>query len=86
MRTPRELYSKKPIVYSCELNVCPQCGRPLKVAYVSGLKRFRHWQVYRLLHIVPNTVRSRAVGGIRLSAGLLNGNRLRQSTAHMDTM
>ena len=38
MRTRRELYPKKPIVYSCELNVCPQCGGPLKVAYVSGAK------------------------------------------------
>jgi hypothetical protein len=38
MRTPRELYSKKPMVYSCELNACPRCGGPLKVAYVSGAK------------------------------------------------
>ena len=38
MRTPRELYPQKPIVYSCELNVCPQCGGPLRVTYVSGAK------------------------------------------------
>ena len=38
MRTPRELYPQKPIVYSCELNVCPECGERLKVAYVSGAK------------------------------------------------
>jgi len=38
MRTPRELYPQKPIVYSCELNVCPQCGGPLRVSYVSGAK------------------------------------------------
>ena len=38
MRTPRELYTQKPIVYSCELDVCPECGGPLKVAYVSGAK------------------------------------------------
>ena len=38
MRTPRELYTQKPIVYSCELDFCPECGGPLKVAYVSGAK------------------------------------------------
>ncbi|MFN2253592.1 MAG: transposase [Candidatus Promineifilaceae bacterium] len=38
MRTPRELYHGKPIVYSCELDVCPECGERLKVAYVSGSK------------------------------------------------
>ena len=38
MRTPRELYSKKPIVYTCELTVCPQCHGPLETAYVSGAK------------------------------------------------
>ena len=38
MRTPRELYSKKPIVYTCELSACPQCHGPLKAAYVSGAK------------------------------------------------
>lgn len=38
MRTPRELYHMTPIVYSCELSVCPACGAPMKVAYVSGPK------------------------------------------------
>jgi len=38
MRTPREFYHTKPIVYSCELEVCPECGGRLKVAYVSGAK------------------------------------------------
>lgn len=38
MRTPRELYSKKAIVYSCELKCCPLCGGPLEVLYVSGSK------------------------------------------------
>jgi hypothetical protein len=38
MRTPRELYHGTPIVYSCELDVCPECGGPMKVAYVSGVK------------------------------------------------
>ena len=38
MKTPRELYTQKPIVYSCELEVCPKCGGQLKVAYVSGSK------------------------------------------------
>ena len=38
MRTPRELYPKKPGVYSYELDTCPQCGGPLNAAYVSGPK------------------------------------------------
>lgn len=38
MRTPREFYPKKPIVYSFELSACPECQRPLKVAYTSGAK------------------------------------------------
>ncbi|MGQ9491849.1 MAG: hypothetical protein ACUVR4_04270 [Anaerolineae bacterium] len=38
MRTPREFYSEKPIVYSSELDVCPACQGPLKVAYTSGAK------------------------------------------------
>ena len=38
MRTRREVYSKKPIVYSFELSVCPECQGPLKVAYTSGPK------------------------------------------------
>lgn len=38
MRTPRKLYHMTPIVYSCELDVCPACGAPMNVAYVSGPK------------------------------------------------
>lgn len=38
MRTAREYYSKKPIVYTYELETCPQCSKPLKVAYTSGAK------------------------------------------------
>jgi len=38
MRTPREVYSKKAILYSCELGSCPLCGRPLESLYVSGSK------------------------------------------------
>lgn len=38
MRTRRELYPKKPIVYTCELDTCPRCGERLEVAYVSGSK------------------------------------------------
>jgi hypothetical protein len=37
MRTPRELYHTTPIVCSCELDVCPKYGEPLKAAYVSGV-------------------------------------------------
>lgn len=38
MRTPREVYSRRPLVYTCELDGCPRCGGPLEVAYVSGPK------------------------------------------------
>lgn len=38
MRTPREYYSKKPIVYTCEMNECPLCNERLKIAYTSGPK------------------------------------------------
>lgn len=38
MRTPREVYPKKAILYSCELETCPLCGGPLKALYVSGRK------------------------------------------------
>jgi hypothetical protein len=38
MRTPRQLYLETPIVYTCELETCPQCGGPLERAYVSGPK------------------------------------------------
>lgn len=43
MRTPRELYHGKPIVYSCELDVCPECGKRLNIAYVSGAKTVQTW-------------------------------------------
>jgi hypothetical protein len=38
MRTPRECYSRKPIVYTFELDNCLDCGGPLQVAYTSGAK------------------------------------------------
>lgn len=38
MRTPRELYPKKPIVYTCELSRCPECQGRLNVVYTSGAK------------------------------------------------
>jgi hypothetical protein len=38
MRTPREYYPKKPIVYTCELDKCPECYEPMKIAYTSGAK------------------------------------------------
>ena len=38
MRTPRESYSRKPIVYTFELDTCLECGEPLNAAYTSGPK------------------------------------------------
>jgi hypothetical protein len=38
MRTPRESYSRKPIVYTSEFDVCLECGGPLSAAYTSGSK------------------------------------------------
>lgn len=39
MRTPRELYPEKKIVYESEWDECPhQCGQPLRTVYTSGWK------------------------------------------------
>jgi len=38
MRTQRELYTEKRVVYECEWDECPQCGQPLKTVYTSGWK------------------------------------------------
>jgi hypothetical protein len=38
MRTSREYYPKKAIVYTCEVEVCPECGERMKMAYTSGAK------------------------------------------------
>lgn len=38
MRTPRESYSRKPIVYTFELDTCLECGEHLNAAYTSGPK------------------------------------------------
>ena len=38
MRTQREYYSKKAIVYTSELENCLECGEVLKIAYTSGPK------------------------------------------------
>jgi hypothetical protein len=38
MRTPREYYPKKPIVYTFEMSDCPECHGPLNVVYTSGPK------------------------------------------------
>jgi Transposase, Mutator family len=38
MRTQRELYSGKKIVYAFELDECVQCGQPLRALYTSGWK------------------------------------------------
>ena len=38
MRTPRECYSRRPIVYTFELDTCLECGGRLNRAYTSGSK------------------------------------------------
>lgn len=38
MRTPRESYSRKPIVYTSEFDTCLECGGPLNAAYTGGPK------------------------------------------------
>ena len=38
MRTQRELYTEKRVVFECEQDECPQCGQPLRAAYTSGWK------------------------------------------------
>jgi hypothetical protein len=38
MRTPREYYAHRPIVYTFELDTCPECGGGLNIAYTSKPK------------------------------------------------
>ena len=38
MRTQHRLYAQAPLVYTCELELCPLCGGLLERAYVSGVK------------------------------------------------
>lgn len=38
MRTQRELYTEKKIVYECEWDECPECGERLMSVYTSGWK------------------------------------------------
>lgn len=38
MRTPREYYPKKAIVYTFEMSDCPECHGPLNAVYTSGPK------------------------------------------------
>ena len=38
MRTPREYYPRNPIVYTFELDTCPECSGPLNIAYASKPK------------------------------------------------
>lgn len=38
MRTQRELYTEKRIVFECEWDRCPKCGEALRSAYSSGWK------------------------------------------------
>lgn len=38
MRTQRELYTEKRVVYECEWDQCPKCGEALRSAYTSGWK------------------------------------------------
>ena len=38
MRTQRELYTEKRVVYECEWDQCPNCGEALRSAYTSGWK------------------------------------------------
>lgn len=38
MRTQRELYSEKAVIYECEMEKCPRCGQPLRSVYTSGWK------------------------------------------------
>ena len=59
MRTPCPFSSKTPTVYTCELNICPHCGGPLRVAYTSGTKT-----VQTLTDIVTIAQRSKRCAGL----------------------
>jgi Transposase, Mutator family len=49
MRTPGIFYSGKGTVYICELEACPQCHEPLRVAYTSKFKTVQGMQEVRMI-------------------------------------
>ena len=58
MRTQRVFYPTKPTVYTCEIDICPTCQGPLRVAYTSGPKTVQSmngvWTIAHKPRFCPN--------------------------------
>jgi len=75
MRTQRELYTEKRVVFECEQDECPQCGKPLTTAYTSGWKTVQTMSEVIMIAEQPKRCKNMECPG---SASLLRSARWRQ--------
>jgi len=75
MRIQRELYTEKRVVFECEQDECPQCGKPLTTAYTSGWKTVQTMSEVIMIAEQPKRCKNMECPG---SASLLRSARWRQ--------
>lgn len=75
MRTQRELYTEKRVVFECEQDECPQCGKPLTIAYTSGWKTVQTMSEVIMIAEQPKRCKNMECAG---RANLLRSARWRQ--------
>lgn len=75
MRTQRELYTEKRVVFDCERDECPQCGQPLRIAYTSGWKTVQTMSEVIMIAEQPKRCKNMECPGC---ASLLRSARWRQ--------
>jgi Transposase, Mutator family len=75
MRTQRELYTEKRVVFECEQDECPQCGKPLTTAYTSGWKTVQTMSEVIMIAEQPKRCKNMECPG---SASLFRSARWRQ--------
>ena len=63
MRTQRELYTEKRVVFECEQDECPQCGQPLRAAYTSGWKTVQTMSEVIMIAEQPKRCKNRKCPG-----------------------
>ena len=63
MRTQRELYTEKRVVFECEQDECPQCGQPLRAAYTSGWKTVQTMSEVIMIAEQPKRCKNRECPG-----------------------
>ena len=63
MRTQRELYTEKRVVFECERDECPQCGQPLRAAYTSGWKTVQTMSEVIMIAEQPKRCKNRECPG-----------------------